>query len=86
MTDRVGDRAIAAWAEHHPDDTCGRMAREIQDRRATCVWAHDDTHGKWDTDCGHAFVTLDYDGLEENGFRCCIYCGKRIKAVNDDDN
>ena len=54
------------------------LLRVAESVRSTCCWRHDDAHGKWDTDCGNGFH-FESGGPEENGFKNCPYCGKRIK-------
>jgi DNA-directed RNA polymerase subunit RPC12/RpoP len=44
---------------------------------ALCLWVYDSGHEKWDTECGQAFTFLN-DGVAENGFVFCPYCGRRI--------
>ena len=44
----------------------------------TCQWREDDD-AYW-TECGHGFNCMT-DGIEDNGFRFCPYCGGRIVLV-----
>ena len=41
-----------------------------------CVWT-EDIDGKWDTDCGEAFVE---GGPEEHDFEFCCFCGNALLA------
>lgn len=43
----------------------------------TCAWRYDETHGKYDTSCGHAWTFTDGDRAE-NGLVCCPFCGGRV--------
>ncbi len=43
-----------------------------------CTWTYDDECGMYDTECDHAFEFLS-DGIEENGFIFCPYCGMKIR-------
>jgi hypothetical protein len=52
----------------------------LREQLVTCLWMHDDSHCKYDTACGHAFQFLD-DGIAENGFTHCPFCGGRIEEV-----
>ena len=48
---------------------------------AQCQWTDmGDDFGGWETGCGEAF-TFAADGIEENGFNFCPYCGGRIDAL-----
>lgn len=50
--------------------------------RGTCAWAYDDTHEKYDTACGEAFVFIA-DGPIENSFKFCPYCGRSIEVSHE---
>ena len=43
-----------------------------------CMWRNIKWGGFYDTECGdwHCF---EVDGIKENKFKFCPYCGKRIK-------
>ena len=43
---------------------------------ATCDWTHDE-NGPDETQCGHAFE-FTYDGVKENDFKFCPFCGGAI--------
>ena len=45
-----------------------------------CSWAYDDSPCNYDTSCGHSFEFLD-DGITENGFKFCPWCGRSIVEV-----
>lgn len=46
-----------------------------------CIWTGEiEAYGRYDTGCGHGFA-CEEDGLKENGFTHCIYCGKQIREV-----
>ena len=42
-----------------------------------CEWEWDDTHCKWDSDCGNAFQLISGTPTE-NEMQFCPYCGKQI--------
>ena len=42
-----------------------------------CTWIATE-EGQWESTCGNAFEFND-DGPDENGFKYCPYCGKRIE-------
>jgi hypothetical protein len=44
-----------------------------------CEWKVTED-GRWDTSCDNSFE-FTVDGLKENKFNHCPYCGKRIKEV-----
>lgn len=51
-----------------------------------CSWDCDggrEDGGYYESDCGYTFSFTD-DGLEENGFKFCPFCGKPIQAVYHD--
>ncbi len=47
----------------------------------TCKWKEDD--GFYATECEHGFYFND-DGIDENNFIYCPYCGKRIQEHNEE--
>ena len=62
------------------ESATSEMLTATIERMATpCIWFEGDEHGKFDTGCGAAFTFTD-DGIEENGFNNCPYCGGRITA------
>jgi hypothetical protein len=46
-------------------------------RRVSCKWIYDDTHDKWDTECGNAWQFMQ-DTPAENGVKFCMYCGGEV--------
>ena len=48
-----------------------------------CKWKYDETHEKWDTQCGEAFCLLD-GGPKDNGMNFCPYCGKELWQLKGD--
>lgn len=42
-----------------------------------CYWNSDEA-GKWGTQCGNTFLSLNGSGPAENHFRYCPYCGKKL--------
>ena len=54
------------------------LLRVAESVRPACAWHYDDFHSKWDTDCENGFY-FESGSPEENGFKNCPYCGKRIK-------
>jgi len=42
-----------------------------------CEWSYDDEHFAYDTECDNKFVFIE-DGIEENNFKHCPYCGGEI--------
>lgn len=55
----------------------------MSEKQDTCVW-------KWEYDgfyylsCGNAFQFTE-DGIRENSFKFCPYCGKLIEEVVEDE-
>jgi hypothetical protein len=64
--DCVGDGLILALAQE---------VQNLRDRK-TCQWKEDE-NGPWATQCGQSFE-FTYDGVKENGFKFCCYCGGEI--------
>jgi DNA-directed RNA polymerase subunit RPC12/RpoP len=52
--------------------------------KESCTWTkwNPDDMNAWDTSCGnaHCFIT---DGIKENEYLYCPYCGGLIKEVTD---
>lgn len=48
-----------------------------RDNTMSCEWVYDDTHDKWDTECGDAFQFNDGVPIENN-FGWCPFCGERL--------
>ncbi len=48
-----------------------------------CTWTHDELLEGWDVGCGGMHFFLTSDGPEENLFRFCPRCGKKLKQVSD---
>lgn len=53
------------------------LSAQIERMLQPCTWFDDEDHGKFDTGCGHEFTFID-DGIAENGFKHCPYCGGPI--------
>ena len=47
-----------------------------------CVWLYDASHYKYDTDCESSFQ-FSSDGVEENEFKYCPFCGRVISAIHE---
>lgn len=45
-----------------------------------CDWGHEDDYGIHETSCGHTFE-FTTDGVKENDFKYCPYCGKLISVA-----
>lgn len=46
--------------------------------KKVCVWSEDNLDGYWITGCKNAHEFMN-DGIEENKYKFCPYCGKKIK-------
>lgn len=45
----------------------------------TCIWTqNEEEYGNYETECGHAFQTIEGD-VKENNFKFCTYCGRKIQ-------
>lgn len=50
-------------------------------KERVCRWeVDDDGFPPWATGCGHEFECIE-DGLEENGFEYCPFCGGKVEVV-----
>lgn len=49
----------------------------------SCVWTYDHDGDYYATDCGEAFCLVD-GNTEENNYRFCPACGKRLVEVVPD--
>ena len=47
-----------------------------------CEWKYNDTEYYWESSCEHLHIFMS-DGPEENEYKYCPYCGKKIKVVGD---
>ena len=47
-----------------------------------CEWKRDE-EGVYYTSCKNQFVFMD-EGIKENEFKYCPYCGYRIEEINND--
>lgn len=46
-----------------------------------CQWIKEDEEGVYETDCKHSFQFIS-DGVKENHFNHCPYCGKPIIEID----
>ena len=60
------------------DDIIIRKFEENKDD--VCEWKYNDTEYYWESSCDHLHIFMS-DGLKENEYEFCPYCGKKIKAV-----
>ena len=47
-----------------------------------CEWKYNDSEYYFESSCEHLHIFIS-DGPEENEYRFCPYCGKKIKIVGD---
>ena len=45
-----------------------------------CEWKYNDSEYYWESSCEHLHIFMS-DGPEENEYKFCPYCGKKIKVV-----
>jgi hypothetical protein len=55
---------------------------ESQPSVTPCLWTYDEAHYKYDTECGNSFY-FESDGIDENGFKFCPYCGKPLADARE---
>lgn len=49
----------------------------------TCTWSQD-WQGNWETSCDNMYE-FTTDGVEENGFHWCPFCGGQLITIAYDD-
>jgi hypothetical protein len=49
-----------------------------------CEWEFDNEEGFYDTGCGEGF-NFECEGILENNFSFCPYCGRRIKEIKENE-
>jgi len=58
----------------------------VHTQERVCLWI--DVGECWETGCGHAFRSVyfefTFDGIKENEFIFCPYCGGKIEEVQDE--
>ena len=47
-----------------------------------CEWKYNNSEYYWESSCEHLHIFMS-DGPEENEYKYCPYCGKKIKVVGD---
>ena len=47
-----------------------------------CEWKYNNSEYYWESSCKHLHIFMS-DGPEENEYKHCPYCGKKIKIVGD---
>ena len=52
--------------------------------KMTCKWTYDENYYYYETECGNVFQ-FDSEGIEENQFKYCPYCGKFIEEEKEID-
>lgn len=80
------NRDFQEFINRYAEDTVSTKVRSImwecwdaaiEAAKKVCNWRYDDLDGKWDTDCGEAWV-FEIDGPNHNGMRYCCYCGRTL--------
>lgn len=61
----------------------GVATDSAQPAGSTCRWRYDEIDCFYHTECGDGFCLID-DGLKENRFNFCPFCGGEIKQVHFD--
>lgn len=55
------------------------MSYPSENTTDSCIWSQDSSYC-YAAQCGKVFVFND-DGAEENGFKFCPFCGKRLVDI-----
>ena len=60
------------------------VLRKYEENKAddVCEWKYNDSEYYFESSCEHLHIFIS-DGPEENEYRFCPYCGKKIKIVGD---
>ena len=48
-----------------------------------CEWKYNNSEYYWESSCEHLHIFMS-DGPEENEYKFCPYCGKKIKGMESD--
>jgi DNA-directed RNA polymerase subunit RPC12/RpoP len=49
----------------------------------TCKWVYEEYYDYWETECGESQQFIE-DGIKENNYKYCPYCGKNIIETKGD--
>ena len=89
----VTDDEIYSWVITKQERTIERIKKDAQSTRTNaerirnmtddvCEWKYNDSEYYCESTCKHLHIFMS-DGPEENEYRFCPYCGKKIKIVGD---
>ena len=70
--------------EENECNNCSHVLEDEEDPEPTCEWRNEEDswggNNHWVTKCNEAFH-FECDGVTDNKFRFCPYCGKPIKVM-----
>ena len=81
--DNPAEDTEIAQVMRHLRDAVAENAKLVAYADAMCRWDIQD-EGWYETGCGHAFECTT-DGVAENGFEFCPYCGGGIRVPGEED-
>ena len=61
------------------------VLRKYEENKAddVCEWKYNNSEYYWESSCEHLHIFMS-DGPEENEYKFCPYCGKKIKGMESD--
>ena len=61
------------------------VLRKYEENKAddVCEWKYNNSEYYWESSCEHLHIFMS-DGPEENEYKFCPYCGKKIKEKESD--
>ena len=89
----ITEDEIYSWVINKQERIIERIKKDAQSTRTNaerirnmtddvCEWKYNDSEYYFESSCKHLHIFMS-DGPEENEYRFCPYCGKKIKIVGD---
>ena len=87
----ITEDEIYSWVITKQERTIKRIKKDTQSTKTNaerirkmtddvCEWKYNDSEYYFESSCKHLHIFMS-DGPEENEYRFCPYCGKKIKVV-----
>lgn len=80
LADDQGFYALLLDCSTRNMEVMNEICRRWNAVNAVCNWQYDESHDKWDTNCGEGFQLM-CDGPKENKMKFCPYCGLKLNQV-----
>ena len=89
----ITEDEIYSWVITKQERTIKRIKKDVQSTETNaerirnmtddvCEWKYNDSEYYFESSCEHLHIFMS-DGPEENEYRFCPYCGKKIKIAGD---